>query len=47
MQAADGYFRTLGRIDDAINVSGHRLGTKEIESAMEQISLANIRNSDI
>lgn len=32
-QAADGYFRILGRIDDVINVSGHRLGTKEIESA--------------
>jgi len=33
MQAADGYIRVLGRIDDVINVSGHRLGTKEIESA--------------
>ncbi|MGA9855104.1 MAG: acetate--CoA ligase [Gammaproteobacteria bacterium] len=33
MQAADGYYRILGRIDDVINVSGHRLGTKEIESA--------------
>ena len=31
--AVDGYFRILGRIDDVINVSGHRLGTKEIESA--------------
>jgi len=31
--AEDGYFRVLGRIDDVINVSGHRLGTKEIESA--------------
>ncbi len=29
----DGYVRVLGRIDDVINVSGHRLGTKEIESA--------------
>ena len=28
----DGYIRILGRIDDVINVSGHRLGTKEIES---------------
>ena len=28
----DGYVRILGRIDDVINVSGHRLGTKEIES---------------
>ena len=33
MQAEDGYYRILGRIDDVINVSGHRLGTKEIESA--------------
>jgi acetyl-CoA synthetase len=31
--AADGYVRILGRIDDVINVSGHRLGTKELESA--------------
>ncbi|MDE1887888.1 MAG: acetate--CoA ligase [Gammaproteobacteria bacterium] len=33
MQSADGYIRILGRIDDVINVAGHRLGTKEIESA--------------
>jgi acetyl-CoA synthetase len=33
MEAKDGYYRILGRIDDVINVSGHRLGTKEIESA--------------
>jgi len=33
VEAEDGYFRILGRIDDVINVSGHRLGTKEIESA--------------
>jgi acetyl-CoA synthetase len=32
-QSADGYFRILGRIDDVINVAGHRLGTKELESA--------------
>ncbi|HTT16118.1 MAG TPA: acetate--CoA ligase [Thermoplasmata archaeon] len=31
--AADGYVRVLGRVDDVINVAGHRLGTKEIESA--------------
>jgi acetyl-CoA synthetase len=31
--APDGYFRILGRVDDVINVAGHRLGTKEIESA--------------
>jgi len=33
MEASDGYFRILGRVDDVINVAGHRLGTKEIESA--------------
>jgi acetyl-CoA synthetase len=33
VEAADGYFRILGRVDDVINVAGHRLGTKEIESA--------------
>jgi acetyl-CoA synthetase len=33
VEAPDGYFRILGRVDDVINVSGHRLGTKEIESA--------------
>jgi acetyl-CoA synthetase len=32
-RAADGYFRILGRVDDVINVAGHRLGTKELESA--------------
>jgi acetyl-CoA synthetase len=30
----DGYFWLLGRVDDVINVSGHRLGTAEIESAL-------------
>ena len=33
MQASDGYYRILGRVDDVINVAGHRLGTKELESA--------------
>ena len=32
-RAQDGYYRILGRIDDIINVAGHRLGTKELESA--------------
>jgi acetyl-CoA synthetase len=32
-QGQDGYFRILGRVDDVINVAGHRLGTKELESA--------------
>jgi acetyl-CoA synthetase len=31
---ADGYFWIMGRIDDVLNVSGHRLGTMEIESAL-------------
>jgi len=38
MEAADGYFRILGRIDDVINVAGHRLGTKELESAALVVS---------
>ena len=33
MQAEDGYYRILGRVDDVINVAGHRLGTKELESS--------------
>ncbi|MFI5343701.1 MAG: acetate--CoA ligase [Chlamydiales bacterium] len=33
-QDEDGYFWLTGRIDDVINVSGHRLGTMEIESAL-------------
>jgi acetyl-CoA synthetase len=31
---SDGYFWIMGRVDDVINVSGHRLGTMEIESAL-------------
>ena len=31
---ADGYYWLMGRVDDVINVSGHRLGTAEIESAL-------------
>lgn len=38
MIASDGYFRILGRVDDVINVAGHRLGTKEIESAVLRVS---------
>ncbi|MDH5528184.1 MAG: acetate--CoA ligase [Nitrospirota bacterium] len=30
----DGYFWIMGRVDDVINVSGHRLGTMEVESAL-------------
>ena len=45
VMAEDGYVRILGRIDDVINVSGHRLGTKEIESAalvVEEIAEAAV-----
>jgi len=31
---SDGYFHVVGRIDDVLNVSGHRIGTAEIESAL-------------
>ena len=31
---ADGYYWITGRVDDVLNVSGHRLGTAEIESAL-------------
>jgi acetyl-CoA synthetase len=30
----DGYIRVVGRVDDVLNVSGHRIGTAEIESAL-------------
>jgi acetyl-CoA synthetase len=30
----DGYFWLLGRVDDVINVAGHRIGTMEVESAL-------------
>jgi acetyl-CoA synthetase len=30
----DGYFWVMGRVDDVVNVSGHRLGTMEVESAL-------------
>ncbi|MBU1163606.1 MAG: acetate--CoA ligase, partial [Proteobacteria bacterium] len=36
----DGYYWLMGRVDDVINVSGHRLGTAEIESAI-------VANSDV
>jgi len=38
-QDKDGYFWILGRVDDVLNVSGHRLGTMEIESALVSHSL--------
>ncbi|MDH6085051.1 acetate--CoA ligase [Umezakia ovalisporum] len=33
-QDQDGYFWVMGRVDDVLNVSGHRLGTMEVESAL-------------
>jgi len=33
----DGYFRILGRLDDVMNVAGHRLGTMELESAVAEV----------
>jgi acetyl-CoA synthetase len=33
-QDADGYYWLLGRVDDVMNVSGHRMGTAEVESAL-------------
>ncbi|MCH7534574.1 MAG: AMP-binding protein, partial [Bacteroidetes bacterium] len=32
----DGYYRITGRVDDVINVSGHRLGTAEVEAAIDE-----------
>jgi acetyl-CoA synthetase len=33
----DGYYRILGRLDDVMNVAGHRLGTMELESAVAEV----------
>lgn len=32
----NGYYRIIGRVDDVINVSGHRLGTAEVENAIDE-----------
>src|SRR5690606_8278772 len=37
----DGYYWIKGRVDDVINVSGHRLGTAEIESAINEHDLVS------
>ncbi len=37
----DGYYRILGRVDDVINVSGHRLGTAEVENAINEHPLVD------
>ena len=45
VHSEDGYYRILGRVDDVINVAGHRLGTKELESAcliVEEIAEASV-----
>jgi len=50
IQDADGYFFMLGRADEVLNVSGHRLGTREIEevisahSAVAEASVIGVRN---
>ncbi|EMA51172.1 acetate--CoA ligase [Halococcus thailandensis] len=37
VQGTDGYYRILGRLDDVMNVAGHRLGTMELESAIAEV----------
>ncbi len=44
-RSADGLFRIIGRVDDVIKISGHRLGTAEIENAInmhEQVSESSV-----
>jgi len=36
----NGYFRLMGRIDDVVNVSGHRMGTAEVEAALNSYNTA-------
>ncbi|WP_304066211.1 acetate--CoA ligase [Pedobacter glucosidilyticus] len=38
MRDEDGYYRITGRVDDVINVSGHRIGTAEVENAINMFS---------
>ena len=38
----DGYYWITGRVDDVINVSGHRIGTAEVESALVLHSLCEL-----
>ncbi|WP_306060880.1 acetate--CoA ligase [Natronococcus wangiae] len=37
VQAADGYYRVMGRVDDVMNVAGHRLGSMELESVIVEV----------
>jgi acetyl-CoA synthetase len=41
----DGYYWLLGRVDDVVNVSGHRIGTAEVESAL--VSHANVAEAAV
>ena len=38
MRDEDGYYRITGRVDDVINVSGHRIGTAEVENAINMFT---------
>ena len=38
MRDQDGYYKITGRVDDVINVSGHRIGTAEVENAINMHS---------
>jgi len=38
LRNADGYYRITGRVDDVLNVSGHRIGTAELENAINMHS---------
>ena len=38
MKDADGNFRITGRVDDVLNISGHRIGTAEVENAINMHS---------
>jgi len=44
---ADGYYRILGRVDDVINVAGHRLGTKEVESPASRFRVPKRRRPGV
>lgn len=44
-QDKDGYFWIMGRVDDVINVSGHRIGTMEVESAL--VSYASVAEAAV
>lgn len=39
LRSEDGFYQITGRMDDVINVSGHRLGTAEVEDALVRETL--------